>query len=276
MDQYYLFVILAPIAAVISALTAFYSWRRRLMPGALILYWGLLAITGWLISSTFELIAATDQTTILIAKFSYLFILSSPIFMLGFALQYTGKQEWVSYPRFMLFWILPTITFFLVQTNEIHGLIWSNYSVLPVNQDLHVLRISSYGSWFWIQATYNYSLVIAGAIVIGRQYFQTNILYRKQIGWLILGAVTPLIFNLIYVLHLIPALKKDFSPLAFAFAGLAFAIGIFRHRLLEIMPIARNTIVENMQEGVIVLDLEGRMVDINPVAHHLLFPSAPK
>ncbi len=267
---------MAPIAVIISMITAFYSWRRRLMPGALILSLGLLTITGWLISSTLELIGTTNQATISIAKFSYLFILSTPIFLLGFALQYTGKQKWISYPRFMLFWILPGITFFLVQTNEIHGLIWSSYSVVPVNQNLQVLRISSYGSWFWLQATYNYSLIITGAIVIGNQYFQSNILYRKQMRWLLLGAVTPLIFNLLYILRLIPTLKKDFSPLAFAFASFILAIGIFRNRLLDIMPIARNTIIENMEEGVIVLDTEGRMIDINPVARLLLFPSNPK
>ena len=233
----------------------------------------LLAITGWLISSTLELIATTDQATIFIAKLSYLFILSAPIFLLGFALEYTGKQKWISYPRFILFWIIPIITFFLVQTNGLHGLIWFNYSVVPVNQDLQVLRINSYGSWFWLQAAFNYSLITAGVIVISNQYFRSNILYRKQMGWLILGAVFPLIFNLIYILRLIPTLKKDFSPLAFAFASLAFAIGIFRHRLLDIMPIARNTIIENMEEGVIVLDTEGRMIDINPVARRLLFPS---
>ena len=273
MDQYFLFIILAPIAAIISTLTAVYAWRRRLVPGAWMLSLGLLAITGWLISSTFELIVNTDQSTVFIAKLSYLFILSAPIFLLGFALEYTGKQKWLSYPRFMLFWIIPTITFVLVQTNVIHGLIWFKYSVVPVNQDLQILRISSYGSWFWIQATYNYSLIITGAIVISNQYLQSNTLYRKQMGWLILGAVAPLIFNLIYILRLIPTLKKDFSPLAFSFAGLAFAIGIFRHRLLDIMPIARNTIIENMEEGVIVLDTEGRMIDFNPVARRLLFSS---
>ncbi|MCP4140144.1 MAG: diguanylate cyclase [Chloroflexi bacterium] len=273
MDQYFLFVILAPIAAIISIWTAVYAWHRRLVSGAWMLSLALLAITGWLFSSTLELTAATAQATILIAKLSYLFILSAPIFLLGFALEYTGKEKWISYPRFILFWIIPTITFFLVQTNDLHGLIWFNYSVVPVNQTLQVLRITAYGSWFWLQAAYNYSLIITGVVIISNQYIRANILYRKQMGWIILGAVSPLTFNLIYILRLIPTLKKDFSPLAFAFACLSLAIGIFRHRLLDIMPIARNTIIENMEEGMIVLDIEGRMIDINPVARRLLFPS---
>jgi len=272
MDQYYIFILLAPIAAIITLLIAIYAWRHRTVPGAFMLFLGLLAITGWLTSNSFELISTTDQATIFSAKISYLFFLSAPIFYLGFILQYTGKQKWLSYSRFVLFWILPAITFILVQTNEMHGLIWSSYSIVQVNQTLQILRVSSYGSWFWVNAGYTYIIIITGAIVIGNQYFRSLAPYRQQSKWLILGSVTPLIFNFVYILHLIPTLKKDYSPLAFAFAGLAYAIGIFRHRLLDIMPIARDTILENIQEGLIVLDQERRMIDINPAARSFLFP----
>ena len=127
-----------------------------------------------------------------------------------------------------------------------HGLIWSSYSVAPVNQNFQNLSVS-YGSWFWVNGIYSYTLIYTGAIIIGNQYFLSIGLYRQQSKWLILGAVTPLSFNVIYVLRLIPELKKDFSPLAYAFAGIAFAIGIFRHRLLDIVPIARNIMIEYLQ-----------------------------
>ena len=117
MDQYYLFLILAPIATAISGFAAVYTWRRRLAPGALMLSLSLMTSIGWIISNSFELISITYQANIFIAKFSYLFILSAPVFWLGFALHYTGKQKWLSYPRFLLFWLLPAITFALVQTN---------------------------------------------------------------------------------------------------------------------------------------------------------------
>lgn len=270
MDQYYLFIILAPIAAIISTSTAIYAWRRRFVPGAFMLSLVLLTNTGWLISSSLELISPTAQTTIFIAKLSYLFILSGPIFSLGFILQYSEKPKWASFPRFLLLFILPTITFFLVQTNEMHGLIWSSYSVVPVNQDLQVLRISSYGLWFWIQVIYTYVLIFTSIFKVATYHFQLDILYRLQSRWLLLGAAIPLIFNVIYILRLIPTLKKDFSPLAFAFSSLAYAIGIFRHRFLEITPIARNIIIENMQESMIVIDRANQIIDINPAARSLL------
>jgi PAS domain S-box-containing protein len=41
---------------------------------------------------------------------------------------------------------------------------------------------------------------------------------------------------------------------------------IVRFRLLDIIPVARDTIIENMRDAVLVLDAQTRVVDINPAA----------
>jgi PAS domain S-box-containing protein len=52
--------------------------------------------------------------------------------------------------------------------------------------------------------------------------------------------------------------------------GLAMGWGIFRFRLLDIVPVARDTIIESMSDGVIVLDSQDRIVDLNPVAEGII------
>jgi diguanylate cyclase (GGDEF)-like protein/PAS domain S-box-containing protein len=273
MDQYYLFITLAPTAAFITIAAAIYAWRRRLVPGATMLMMDLLCITGWLLSDIGELIAPTVNASLASVKFSYLFIAVSPIFWLGFALQYTGKERWVSFRYFGFFWIFSIITFILAQTNEIHRMIWSTWKVDMVNEHLKMFTAGSYGPWFWVHAIYSYILMFSGAFLIIQQHIRSAPIYRKQSNWLVIGALTPLTFNFIYILRLIPDFQKDFSSLAFAFAGIAFAIGIFRYDLFDLMPIARNTIVENMQEGMLVIDQKGRLLDINPTARKLLLPT---
>ena len=270
MDQYYLFVFLAPAAAIITTVAALYAWQRRLIPGAIILMLDLLCVTGWLLSSSFELLSRNPQAVIISAKMTYLFISVAPVLWIGFAFQYTGKEHWLSFPRFLLFWIIPSLTFMFAQTNELHGLIWVDWRVISVNKDLYFLNVPSYGSWFWVHVFYSYILIFLGAFLIGRQYFNAAEIYRQQSRWLIAGVIVPLTFNFAYILRLIPNLQKDFSSLAYAFAGIAFSIGIFRHGLLDIMPIARNMILENMQEGMFVVDQEGRLLDVNPIAQELL------
>ncbi|GAH59887.1 unnamed protein product, partial [marine sediment metagenome] len=61
----------------------------------------------------------------------------------------------------------------------------------------------------------------------------------------------------------------DLSPSAFVISGLAMAWGLFRFRLFDITPLARDTIIEDMSDGVIVLDAQNRFIDINPAAQRI-------
>jgi diguanylate cyclase (GGDEF)-like protein/PAS domain S-box-containing protein len=270
MDQYNLFATLAPPAALITGVSALYAWRRRVVTGALMLMFDLLCVTGWLLTSSAELLSKNPNMVLASAKLTYLFIASAPVFWVGFAMQYTGKVKWLSFPRFLLFWIIPSLTFMFAQTNEMHGLIWESAEVVFVNENLRFLEVPSYGSWFWVHVIYSYILTFLGAILIARQHFVVAEIYKKQSSWLVVGVIFPLIFNFAYILRLLPGLQKDFSSIAYAFAGIAFSIGVFRHGLLDIMPIARNTIFENMKEGMLVVDREGRLIDINGSARKWL------
>src|SRR5690606_12969514 len=42
------------------------------------------------------------------------------------------------------------------------------------------------------------------------------------------------------------------------------------YRLLDVVPIARDVLIENMSDGVIVLDAHNRIVDVNPVARGVI------
>jgi PAS domain S-box-containing protein len=59
-------------------------------------------------------------------------------------------------------------------------------------------------------------------------------------------------------------------PFAFAASSLIVAWGLFRFSLLDIAPIARQHVVENMRDAVIVLDPSDRIIDINKAALRLI------
>ena len=62
----------------------------------------------------------------------------------------------------------------------------------------------------------------------------------------------------------------DPTPFAFTLSGLLLFVGLFRFRLLDLMPVARATLVESLLDGVLVVDARGRIVDLNPAAWRLL------
>ena len=88
--------------------------------------------------------------------------------------------------------------------------------------------------------------------------------------WAIIGVFAPLLVNLVYISRLIPGWRKDFSAIAWALGSLAFFVAIFRYRLLELTPVARQTLVDRMEDGMLVLDAQNRLVDINPAGQAIL------
>jgi PAS domain S-box-containing protein len=65
-------------------------------------------------------------------------------------------------------------------------------------------------------------------------------------------------------------LPFDLTPFAFAVGGLMAALSIFAFRLFDVVPVARTAIVNSMSDGVLVLNVEGQVVDINPAAQAIL------
>ena len=64
--------------------------------------------------------------------------------------------------------------------------------------------------------------------------------------------------------------NRDLSPYTFAISNIIIAIGLFRFRILRLITIARDRVLDEMEDGVIVLDKLGRVLDINDAAKKLV------
>ncbi|GAB1539820.1 hypothetical protein NUACC21_24870 [Scytonema sp. NUACC21] len=62
----------------------------------------------------------------------------------------------------------------------------------------------------------------------------------------------------------------NITPMCFMLTGLFFFVNIFRFRMFDLVPIARETLIEKMSDGVVVLDVKNRIIDINPAAESLI------
>ena len=61
----------------------------------------------------------------------------------------------------------------------------------------------------------------------------------------------------------------DLTSISFTFTGLILLLSMLRFQLLDLAPIARETLVENMKDGVLVLDGSNRLIDFNAAAKTL-------
>jgi len=260
------------LAAVISAALVVYTWRRRGTPGAESLALLMAGLCIWTAGYALELSGADLPTKILWAKIEYVGIVTVPVTWLAFALQYTGREGWLTRRNLALLSALPLLTFLFAWTNEAHELVWSSTGL---NEDgaFPALEVD-HGAWFWVHLSYSYLLLLVGTILLISMLTRSPNLYRKQNLALLLAVSVPWVGNGVYVLGISPVPNLDLTPFAFLLSGMAIALSLFRFRLLDIVPVARENVIEGMADGTIVLDLQHRIVDMNPAAERFLGCSA--
>ncbi len=267
--SYTLFVLIAPLAALVSVAIAVQAWRKRSTPIARALAVQMTIVSIWLVTNSTELLTPDEGLTLFLAKLDYPLMHATALAWLAVTLVYTGYQRWLSPGRFAWLCIIPALTTLAAFTNEWHHLIWQDLTFVEYGGML-AFRALKYGVGFWIAGVYLYAVIIIGALLVLRTFLQGFRLYQHQSIWLVVGGLTPLIVNFPFVFRLIRGFEKDYSPLAFALAGMAFAVGIFRYRLFDLRPIARSRLIDILGDSMLVLDEDNRVVDFNPAAQAIL------
>jgi diguanylate cyclase (GGDEF)-like protein/PAS domain S-box-containing protein len=126
----------------------------------------------------------------------------------------------------------------------------------------------------WINLFYCYGVVVFSTGLFVRTLAGIARPYRRQARALIVALLVPFVFNILYNFNIGAFGRVDLTGYAFFLAVIVLVWGIFRLRLLDILPVARSRIVETMQDGVVVLDAYERIVDLNPAAQRILGSTA--
>jgi PAS domain S-box-containing protein len=267
--QQIVFLFLPLATTIVVFALALYTWQRRMVAGATALVWLTLAVAAWTLTYTFELSSTDLPTKLFWAKCQYIGIVNAPPAWLAFTFQYTGQGRWLTPRRLALLLIIPATTLLLVWTNEQHGLIWSSTAIKQINS-FSVLDLT-HGAWFWVHTAFSYLAMLTGGLLLVQAILRrTQRLYRRQMGALLISSLAPWLGNALYVFNLNPLYPLDPTPFAFAMSALALGWCLFRFRLLDIVPVARSAIIEGLREGIIVLDVRGRVVDLNPAAERII------
>lgn len=256
------------LAGLVSAVIAAAAWRRRPAPGALPFAVLMSSVAIWSFGYALELYVPGLAAKILWGKIEYLAIVFVPLTWLVFALEYTGRERWLTRRTIGALAALPLLVLALVWTNEAHRLIWRALQI-DSSGAIAVLRVT-YGSAFWVHTGYSYLLMLLATGMLVRKITSSSHLYREQAVPLLIGAFAPWLGNALYLIGLGPAVRLDLTPFAFTITGLTFGWSLLRSHLLDIVPVARDAVLERMSDGVIVLNGQNRIVDLNPAARAIV------
>jgi signal transduction histidine kinase/CheY-like chemotaxis protein len=265
----YAFVLL--IASIFCVMVIRLAWKRRNMVGALQLALMMGSIIIWTAAYAVELSAADLPTQFLMTKLEYIGILTVPAFWAGFVAQYTGQRGWFTGWKRIALILPPLLALICVWVPPLNSLIWSKISA-EVGPGNALLFKSEKGPIFLGLIIPNaYVLLLIGTYLLVRTFRTASRLYRRQTLIMLLGAFAPWIANFLYITNLSPfGGALDLTPFAFTTTGLFISYGLFQYRLMDIVPVARESVFENITEGVLVLDEYARVTLSNPAALKML------
>jgi diguanylate cyclase (GGDEF)-like protein/PAS domain S-box-containing protein len=256
------------LAAVPYAWLGLFAWRKRPAVAVAPFAWTMLGLSIWSFTYSLELLLPDLSTILFLTKIEYLGIVSTPVFLLFFVLEYTGKSHLLTLRTRLLIWAFPILVLILVWTNESQHLMWDMEAMSETN-GLKLLSVN-YKFFFWLHAIYSYILVIFASILLTMEMLQRPSIYRIQISFVILMVLAPLAASLMEASKFNPIPNLNITPLLFLPAGLGLAWAIVRYRLLEILPLEHLTVLKNMKDGIIVVNLNKRVLYINPLIEDLI------
>ena len=254
------------LTTIISISVGFIAWRRRTTPGAEALAWMMAAVAEWAYMSGVERGATTLADKISWSKIEYIGAQSAAPLLLIFVISFTSQAAWLRRQAAWLF-VIPAITVLLGFTNELHGLIWSGFTPGEPGSNLFIYE---HGPWFWVATSYIYILLVVSAGLLVRKAVLSSGLFRRQSLMLLAASVAPWLGAIVYLTPLNPYPGLNLIPISFMFTGVIIALSVFRYQLFDLVPVARDTLVEKMLDGILVLDEQSRVVDINTAAAQLI------
>jgi len=260
------------LAAAVAGVLTSVAWRYRDTSGASAFALLMLTVVVWSLAYALELSSASLPAKLFWTRVEYVGIVILPAAWFSFAYQYRDHASRTSRRVIALLAIEPVVMFLLIWTNEYHGIFWRTITQAP-GDPLFAWR-STRGIGYWVHAGYTYLVLLSGTILLIGAFMRSPGLYRGQTAGLLIAALVPWVSNGLYLAGLNPLAPLEITPFAFLISGLVIAWSVLRFQLLAIVPVGRDRVIEEIAEGMLVLDRDNRIVDINPAACQLLGRSA--
>jgi PAS domain S-box-containing protein len=111
-----------------------------------------------------------------------------------------------------------------------------------------------------VTVVYSYLLMVAGLGLLTHMMLRATYANRWRIFALMVAIFLPLAFNSLFYVGVTPF---DFTPGSFLVTAVVLMYATFRWRLMDPAPVARRTVIEQMEDLVFVLDEQGRVTTVN-------------
>jgi diguanylate cyclase (GGDEF)-like protein/PAS domain S-box-containing protein len=257
------YIVILILFAGVAVSLAFYIARQHSIRG---IRWisGILCISAWMgVAYALQLVADTTTARLFWVQMEYIGIVAIFPVLLIFTLRYTGQTHFLKPPFYLALLIEPAAVLALVWTIPVQNSFYLSYGLTSSGGDF-TWQVS-YGYMFWLHVLYSTILFMFALGLLASKGLKAANPQRGQ-AFLFFGLVLIAgLGDVCYITHSYPY-DIDFSPILTLVCSILIGLVIPRYRFLEMTPIAFETVLQSMADGVILVDLYGQVTNINPAA----------
>lgn len=184
---------------------------------------------------------------------------------LGFILAYTGLGT-LSRARVAGLLAFPAVSLPVLGANP--GGVAVRDVTASTDHGLTVTELTM-GAWGYAVLVFTFTLLLAGVVVLAWHFLSSGVEVGQTLA-LLIGASACILTGLLVGLGVLSKIPVNPTPFAFPITALAFGRALFSHELLSVTPAARRigeqSALDDLEEGVVVLNAADEIVRINPAA----------
>jgi PAS domain S-box-containing protein len=212
------------------------------------------------------LISPNLETKLLWDRFQWLtdtFLVILPFLI--FCVQFSEYK--LRHPRLAWGYLLgvPILFTVVLLTDDLHHLLYPNPH-LSMDSPFPELKYDFTFVVYGYTLLYVYGANFYGISLLIRRALQPHNEHRLQYWTIAIGFLIPVALSILSLFNLYVSPQRDLSPFSLAIGNLVVTWGLFRYGLFGLVPIARERVLENMTDAIIVVDGLNRVVDINQAA----------
>jgi diguanylate cyclase (GGDEF)-like protein len=248
-------------AGLVVALLVFalLNWREPIAPW---LSGTLVALLIWTVAYIFELSSTSLESKLLWANVQFFGSVTAPVFWLYAMRTAVGAR---ALPKWLDVTLWAVCAALLVAVLTDPGGLFRGEPFLSAAGSLTVVD-ADYGPIFYVGVAYMYVLLAAALVILLRAAAHTQRPYQRREVILVTATLLPMIGGGLYVADVLPWHNYNPATAAITVSALLCGYVLWRYRLFDVAPLARDAVIEHLADGVIVLNRSGQIVDYNPTA----------
>ena len=246
------------IEIIIEFVLLEYIKRRSSKKSAVAKYFRyfILCTIGWCTTIEIQVLVINYFPTIsplFVDYIVYPFVALSPVALFYTAVSMYSDTEFKANKKYLLLFVIPFLTLFIIWTNQLHHLFYKEYSIN--------VQDTVFGPYFYVHSLYTYILFAVDMYILIKNTLKHTGAFSMQTILISLGVLIPILFNILGMTAL--DMNIFATPISLFFTLVCMTIAIFKYDFLNITTVALKNIVNQMSDLYIILNRDYQVLDCN-------------